>query len=108
MFRVGIYTAFYLLLFCSACGSKRGDFTVTDVSRDTIFHIKTNSDNNTSLNLRIIGQLDDTCNINTWIKLSGKRIDTTIYHDFYNENFDVDYKAYKASKGNLKIEYYIP
>ncbi len=108
MFNGRIYIALYLLLLCSACGGKRGDFTVTDVSRDTIFHIKTNGDNNTSLNLRIIGELDDTCTINTWIQLSGKQIDTTIYHDFYNENFDVHYKAYKASKGNLKIEYYVP
>ncbi len=97
-----------LLILLAGCKSIKGEFVISDVSKDKVFLVKTNSDNNTTVILNITGQVDDTCIVGHWLKIPGGNIDTTVQHDFYNEDYHFRYESYKASKGSLKIKYHIP
>ncbi len=97
-----------LFILLASCQSTKGEFLLSDVSRDTVIVIKTNSGDNTNVILRITGQVDDTCIVGHWIKIPGGKIDTTFHHDFYNKDYHFKYESYKASNGSLKVEYHIP
>ncbi|MBL0884012.1 MAG: hypothetical protein IBJ16_11825 [Chitinophagaceae bacterium] len=97
-----------LFILLTGCKSTKGDFVISDVSKDTVVLIKTNSNDNTTVILSITGQVDDTCIVGHWIKIPGGNIDTTVQHDFYNKDYLLKYESYKASNGSIKINYHIP
>lgn len=101
----------FLVLILSVISCKQGDkglWTVKNITRDTIFSVKTHRKNILSLHLKIQGDVDDSIIINGSTKYPAGKIDDTLILDRYTDPISISYKAYKAKKGHLKIYYYIP
>lgn len=77
---------------------------LSDVTRDTTITIKSNSSYPSLVNLKLKGELNDSFMINKIVLPQGK-IDTILRIDWYQENFQIFYKPFKVTSGNLTIEY---
>jgi len=100
-------TNFFLMAFVfvsvSACNRKQ-EVLIENVSRDTVIMIETEVTNPTLLRLSVQGNVNDSISI-SHIKLDWGEIDTVLRYDWYSKDFPIKYKANKATKGKLSIEY---
>gem|GEM_PF-6502473 len=92
----------------SACHSERQRFELASVDKDTVIHVQSNKDNTTTMILKITGFVDDTCQLQGFAKFPGGDIDTTLKLDFYGKIFDLRYDSYKAKRGHLVVETFVP
>ncbi len=105
-----LYIAFFFvtILVISSCNARnRGEWIITDVSKDTILTAVTKVKKCNRLILEITGETDDSIKINS-IEIQGGKILDTITYDWYYPEITVPYEAYKATKGYIKIKYYLP
>lgn len=102
---VAVVIALWLIMH----NAKKGTLVVHDVEKDTVFHVNTYNFFFTSvLKLTLHGNLNDSFEIGGFKRFRGGALDTTIEIDHYTRKFDVKYFHYKATSGNLSIEYYLP
>ncbi|WP_407481923.1 hypothetical protein [Elizabethkingia meningoseptica] len=101
----------FLVLILSIISCKQEDkglWTVKNITRDTIFSVKTHRKNIFSLHLKIQGEVDDSIIINGTTKYPAGKINDSLILDRYTDPISISYKAYKAKKGHLRIYYYVP
>jgi hypothetical protein len=98
---------FLLLIVCLSCNTK-GEIGTIDASRDTLIKVTTHNSNASVLKLTIKGEASDTFLLQYYHKIPGGKIDTTVQNEWYDKNFVIDYKAYKAKSGKLSIKYHLP
>jgi hypothetical protein len=95
-----------ILIFCllfMACRPS-GTIKIENAGKDTVINYSTNATLPNALLLHVQGQVSDTFIMNN-IYLPGGKVDTNIRLDWYDKTFHIDYKAYKATSGSLKIKY---
>lgn len=91
-----------------SCNTKnRGEWEVSDVSKDTLLQAETEVSDATTLILKIDGHTDDTIKVHGE-KIPGGDIKRELQVDWYNSTVLVQFQAYRAKKGSLKIRYYVP
>lgn len=99
----------FLLLFLSAllsCTSKKYVVDIKDVGRDTIFYSEDHDANRTCIFLKITGNIDDTAFV-YGIALPPGKVNFSGNPDNYDtDSLIITYKAYRATKGALRIEYH--
>ncbi|WP_257669161.1 hypothetical protein [Parapedobacter tibetensis] len=96
-----------LLLF-SACGaSNKGEWQITEISKDTTLKAQTRIKHSNRLILDITGETDDSVRING-VVIPGGIIRDTIILDWYYPSISISYESYRAKKGSLKIGYFLP
>lgn len=89
--------------------SKRGTLTVLNVARDTTFNVSTfNFVFPNVLKLRVRANLNDSFKLGILGKYRGGVLDTSLETDHYSRKFVVEYFHFKASSGNISIEYDLP
>lgn len=96
----------YLCIACS-CNSKT-KLELKDLSRDTIIHLTSRSHNPTTIIFKVSGFANDTFMLQEFLKIPGGAVDSSFKLDCYTKDYSLSYKALKAKKGNLIIEYSIP
>ena len=74
------------------------------MGRDTTITVNTHRNNPSTLKMRITGFANDTFAINK-VVIPGGSIDTNLFLDWYTKILTVEYKKYKATKGEIEIEY---
>lgn len=89
------------------CAGGKDTLMVVDASRDTAFLIKTNKSQTTTIILSVKGDVDDTIMLQG-MKIPGGKIHEKLQLDFYSKAYKVSYHHYKATKGAIDIQYYIP
>ena len=97
-----------VVMAMTACHSERQRFELASVDKDTVIHVQSNKDNTTTMILKITGFVDDTCQFQGFAKFPGGDIDTTMQLDFYGKIFDMRYESYKAKRGRLVVETFVP
>ena len=95
------------MFFLTSCEQNRGEWIITDVSKDTILIAETKVKSPTTLLLEISGQVNDSIEV-SGIRLPGGKIQKEFRLDHYYPKVSVQFKSYKATKGNLRIKYYVP
>ena len=85
----------------------RKAFTIKNLGKDTSFQIKASS-NPTTVIIKLTGFSNDSFLIQNYFKIPGGNINNTVQMDFYNKVFDFSFNPYKAKKGKLTVEIYIP
>lgn len=99
----------FLLLFLLAllsCTSKKYEVDIKDVGRDTVFYSEDYDANRTCIFLKITGNIDDTAFV-YGIALPPGTVNFSGNPDYYNtDSLIFSYKAYRATKGTLRIEYH--
>lgn len=89
--------------------SKRGTLTVLNVARDTTFNVSTfNFVFPSVLKLKVRTNLNDSFKLGVLGKFRGGVLDTSLETDHYSRKFVVEYFHFKASHGNISIEYDLP
>lgn len=96
---------FFMLLMLS-CNSSNHVVEIKDVGRDTTFYSEDHAAYRTCIFLKITGNIDDTAFVNG-IALPPGTVNFSGNPDYYNtDSLIVLYKAYRATKGTLRIEYH--
>ena len=101
----------FLLLSCillTSCNlNNKGEWIISDVSRDTLLTAETRVTSPSTLILKVNGQTDDSIMVHS-IVIPGGKIAEEYRVDCYYPKISVQFKAHKAHTGNIKIEYYLP
>ncbi|MNK09421.1 hypothetical protein D3C87_273800 [compost metagenome] len=96
------------IFFLASCDPKnKGQWVITDVSKDTLLIAETKVRHPSTLILEISGQVNDTIEVHG-MKLPGGKIQREFRLDHYYPKVSVQFKSYKATKGSLKIKYHLP
>ncbi|MDM1296498.1 hypothetical protein HX021_19610 [Sphingobacterium sp. N143] len=106
--RTLFFILFISMMFISCSYNNRGKFVITDFSKDTTFQVKTKSSSPTTLWLYIKGSTNDTIMINeVKTKVNPGKVDS-LQMDEYYPDFSIRFKHFKATKGKIEVEYYLP
>lgn len=100
-------TGFVALGFISCNTKNRGEWEVSAASRDTMLNAETNVSDASTLILEIEGHTDDSVKVHG-ISIAGGDIKKELKVDWYNPKVAVQFQAYLAKKGSLKIKYFVP
>ncbi|MBB2950088.1 hypothetical protein FHR29_000820 [Sphingobacterium sp. JUb56] len=73
----------------------------------TMLNVESNVSDATTLILEIDGHTDDSIKVHG-ISIAGGDIKNELKVDWYNPKVAVQFQAYLAKKGSLKIKYYVP
>lgn len=95
------------VLLSSCNQNNKGEWTISDASRDTLLTAETNVTTPSTLILKVSGQTDDSIMVHS-IVIPGGKIAEEYKVDWYDPKITVKFKAHRARKGNIKIEYYLP
>lgn len=91
-----------------SCNSKnKGEWIVSDISRDTLLIAETSVHSPNVLFLEISGQTDDSIEVRS-LRLPGGIVRQKLRVDHYSPKISVKVRPYKATKGAIKIKYYLP
>ena len=103
LFSIGLLSSTFV-----ACDNRnRGVWQVTDVSKDTLLNAETNINDATTIILEIEGHTDDSIKVQG-VAVPGGDIKKELKLDWYNSKISVNFEAYRAKKGNIKIQYFVP
>ena len=88
-------------------GSKTETITIEQVNKPHNYKVQAplKSDQHVhNLRIEVRGSISDTAIVGN-VKLQPGKVDTVIYnHDWYAPDYELQYKPYKATEGNLKVE----
>jgi PBP1b-binding outer membrane lipoprotein LpoB len=96
-------TVTFLIVFISGCYNDKTIALPIKKIKDTSFIIPNKSKNSTILSISINGYSNDSVIINN-IKLPGGNLDTTLKMDWYKDTIIINFKKFKASKGDLILK----
>jgi hypothetical protein len=99
---------FLLYLSVASICNSTTKFELKDISRDTIIHLTSESGTPSSIVFKVKGFASDTFMLQEFLKIPGGVVDSSFTLDCYTKDYYLSYKALKAKKGNLVIEYVIP
>lgn len=100
-------TGFLASVFISCNTKNRGEWEVSDASRDTMLNAETNVSDATTMILKIEGHTDDSVKVHG-MTIAGGNINKELKVDWYNSKVSVQFEAYRAKQGSLKIKFYVP
>lgn len=99
---------FFSLLFFSCDSKKKNEnnmFEVKNIGRDTIFAIENYAAYRSNIYLKITGNINDTAFV-YGIKIPPGSVNISGNYDYYDEDsIVITYRSYRATKGDLKIQY---
>jgi hypothetical protein len=101
------FSCLVMFLLTSCDKHNKGEWIITDVSKDVLLTAETNVKMPTTLILQISGYANDSVEVRS-MRLPGGRINEEFKLDHYSSDISVQFRSYKAKKGNLKIKYYLP
>ncbi|MCW2264044.1 MULTISPECIES: hypothetical protein [Sphingobacterium] len=102
-----VLTAIQTAIFVSCNTQNRGEWEVSDASRDTMLNAETNVSDATTMILKIEGHTDDSVKVHG-MTIAGGNINKELKVDWYNSKVSVQFEAYRAKQGSLKIKFYVP
>ncbi|MEJ5092090.1 hypothetical protein GEO21_18840 [Sphingobacterium faecium] len=102
-----VLTAILTATFVSCNTKNRGEWQLSDMPKDTLFISETNVSDASTLILEIDGHTDDSIKVHG-ISIAGGDIKKELKVDWYNPKVALQFQAYLAKKGSLKIKYYVP
>ncbi|WP_084290120.1 hypothetical protein [Pedobacter nyackensis] len=94
------------MFFFASC-ENRGEWVISDVSKDTLLIAETRVKTPTALLLEISGHVNDSIEVRG-VRLPGGKIQEKFRLDHYYPKVAVQFKSYKATKGSLRIKYHVP
>lgn len=102
-----LFVGFLSTATVSCNNRNRGVWQVPDITKDTLLNAETNIKDVTTMILKINGHTDDTIRVHS-IAIPGGDIKKELKVDWYNPKITVKVEAYRAKKGNIEIQYYVP
>ena len=93
-----------MLLFINACKENYSEIKISNLSKDTVFSLRSKEDNPTVLIFNVQGYIDDTCKISS-IPIYKNNLNKDIFIDTYSKETKLKFESYKAKNGNLIIKY---
>jgi|GEM_PF-1057968 len=102
-----VLTTILTAIFVSCNTKNRGEWQLSDMRKDTLFTAETNVSDATTLILQIDGHTDDSVKVHG-MTIAGGNINKELKVDWYNSKVSVQFEAYRAKQGSLKIKFYVP
>ena len=100
--------SFLLIFMAYSCNTNnQGEWVIEDASKNTVLIAETMIKSCSKLILEISGETDDSVKINGTL-FAGGLIQESYSTDWYDSKIVVQYEAYKAKKGKIRIKYYLP
>jgi hypothetical protein len=103
-----IFLLLFLSMFLSCTSNNHAEnhvFEVKNIGRDTIFAIENHAAYRSNIYLKITGNINDTAFV-YGIKIPPGRVNISGNYDYYDEDsIVITYRSYRATKGDLKIQY---
>lgn len=100
-------TGFLAAVFVSCNTKNRGEWDLSDVSKDTLLNAETDVSDATTLILQIDGHTDDSIKVHG-VAIAGGDIKKELKVDWYSSKVSVQFQSYRAKNGSIKIKYYVP